>query len=116
MTTDPIYSLDDVLKCLEDAKLRATYKAVGTVTGIHWRGSSLSSALVAAGGPSPRTSWVVQQHSGKPSPGAGTYHGDKTWWHDDLFVNVHVIIDPDELRQEVTKWKQAKDAEDGSVP
>ncbi len=105
--TDLEYALDDVLDYLDTHKIRATYKAVSGVTGINHR-RGLGQRLAAAGGPSLRTSWVVQAATGRPSPATNRGADDRTWWHPDLENTPHIIRDPDELRQRITDWKAGR--------
>ena len=67
--------IKEVLDCLNNYRLRATYQAVGEVIGTHWRNVGPHYLKKA----SPRTSWVVNKATGRPS--------DDVYGHQPLIVH-----------------------------
>ena len=92
-------SIDVVIDCLNEQRVRCTYKAVGEVIGCGAR--SVQDHLQDWNsrrnlpGPhrDPHTSWVVNAHTGEPSG----YTGHQT--HLDLYRTSHIVTTGDELRE-----------------
>ena len=90
-------TIDDILDCLEKAKTRATYGAVGQALGMHQR--SVRAELVdwnrrhglTPEHRGPKTSWVVYKSSGEP---AGYTDNQK---HPDLYRYSRIIQTGDDL-------------------
>ena len=91
----PEFTIEEILDYLNNAKIRATYGAVGEVMGQLARGVGQR-----LGDRCPRASWVVSSETHQP-----TGYGDEEK-HADLEGDPHVIVSADELRGRLREWKR----------
>lgn len=94
--TDPV-ALPEVLRCLNDLHVRATYSAVAEVSGIP--------ATVLGGHLGERraeASWVVSSDTGLPTGYT------ETDWHPSLFASTEVIRTGTELALRLSVWRASR--------
>ena len=87
-------NLTDVLRFLNDARMRATYGAVASVLGVPSR--SMGARL---GARRPEASWVVNSETGLPTD------YEQADWHPDLFAAPSVIRTGHELTLQLALWR-----------
>jgi hypothetical protein len=87
-------TLADVLRFLNEARVRATYGAVATVLGVPPR--ALGALL---GDRRPEASWVVNGETGLPTG------YEQTEWHPDLLASSAIIRASNELTLRIALWR-----------
>ena len=87
-------TLVDVLRFLNEARVRATYGAVSTVLGVP---PQAIGALL--GDRRPEASWVVNTETGLPTG------YEQTEWHPDLMATSAVIRTGNELTLRIALWR-----------
>jgi hypothetical protein len=91
--TDSV-ALPEILRCLNDLGVRATYGAVAELSGIpaNFLGGHLGERRAEA-------SWVVSSDTGLPTGYT------ETDWHPSLFANTEVIRTATELAMRLSVWR-----------
>jgi hypothetical protein len=87
-------ALDEILRFLNDAKVRATYGAVAEVLGVPQR--SMGTRLEPR---RPETSWIVSAENGLPTD----YSQDE--WHPELLSSGEIITKGTVLVLRLSAWK-----------
>ena len=87
-------TLEEILRFLNDAKVRATYGAVAEVLGVTPR-----SMGVRLGPRRPDASWIVSAENGLPAD----YSQDE--WHPELLSSGEIIISGTALILKLSTWK-----------
>jgi hypothetical protein len=98
--SSPVFAdanLDEIIRFLNDQRIRATYGAVAGVLGVVPR--SLSAHL---GARRPEVSWIVNAETGLPTD----YNRQEI--HPDLFSKAEIIRAGSELILRMAAWKSAK--------
>jgi hypothetical protein len=91
----PAVTLDEILRFLNDATIRATYGAVAEVLGVTPR----AIAERQLGPHRPEASWIVGAENGLPTG----YSEDE--WHPDLLSRGEIITSGTALILQLSKWK-----------
>src|SRR5436190_16663678 len=94
------YELRDIVRFLNEARVRATYGAVAELVGGIARG--IGARLTALYSRSPEASWVVRADSGMP---AGYEPHER---HLALLSKTEIISSGRELEERMTRWKRTR--------
>ena len=90
--------LTEIVRFLNEEKVRATYGAVADLIGGIARG--VGARLTAIYSMSPEASWVVNAETGRPTG------YDQSQWHPDLFSKNSIIRTGSELAMRMSLWKR----------
>lgn len=105
MQHSPTTTIDQILRCLNEQKMRATYGAVGDLLGV-----SAPSAGRKLGDRRPLASWVVRANTGLPS----WYCPDQI--HPHLCAHRHIIVDSGELQELLADFEPDDDTRSDDAP
>jgi hypothetical protein len=91
------FTLDDIVRCLNDQQVRATYGAVAQVAG--GLAQSIGARLGGAAGRRPEASWVVNAATGLPTG------YQRSEMHPALNHRAEVLHTGEQLRRRLQRWK-----------
>jgi hypothetical protein len=99
-TSSAIYTLEDVVRFLNEQKIRATYGAVAEVVGGIAQG--IGARLDRLYAKNPQASWVVNAESGLPT---GYNLRER---HPSLLISTDVITNGGQLQKRMMRWKTSR--------